>query len=139
MSQPLNTISEPRNETLLAAVVLIDEYSLVFQIKDGKTYAVNRPKNDTWLDEKVSNGDALVIQFTEYQSTYKGIPKKMVKLELCENLSETLGDYDPEPPSSYRDRGMEEFYDAGLDSGMGTYLSDGMYIRADGSIYDSKG
>ncbi len=34
---------------------------------------------------------------------------------------------------------MVQFYDEDLDSGQGTYLSDGMYVRADGSIYDSKG
>ncbi len=33
---------------------------------------------------------------------------------------------------------MSQFYDEDCDSGMGTYLSDGIYVRSDGSLYDSK-
>lgn len=33
---------------------------------------------------------------------------------------------------------MMQFYDADLDNGMGTYLSDGAYIKSDGSIYYDK-
>ncbi len=37
------------------------------------------------------------------------------------------------------DNHMAQFYDEDCDSGMGTYLSDGVYVREDGSLYDSKG
>lgn len=87
MSQPLNTINEPKNKSLMVHVILIDDYSFVFEIKDGKTYSINRPKNDTWLKETVSTGDTLLVQFVEHETTRKGMLRTNVRLELVEKIS----------------------------------------------------
>ena len=36
------------------------------------------------------------------------------------------------------DDGLASLYDEDCDFGQGMYLSDGMYLRADGSIYDEE-
>ncbi len=41
--------------------------------------------------------------------------------------------------SPCHDDHMAQFYDEDLDNGQGTYLSDGVYVLPDGSLYDSKG
>lgn len=48
-------------------------------------------------------------------------------------FEEQYNDYDEDD-----DNYMAQFYDADLDNGMGTYLSDGAYVRSDGSIYYDK-
>ncbi len=97
MSQPLNTINEPKNESIMIHVILIDEYSFIFEIKDGKRYAIHRPKNDTWLSETVSIGDTLLVQFVEHETTHKGIPKTNVRLEFVKKLGGEFSMDDPEP------------------------------------------
>ena len=144
MSRPLRTVNEPLNQVFTVEVILIDKYSFVFETEAGARYAIDRPKNSSWLNKNVQNNDMLLVALIEYETSYKGSSKNYFRLELRENLTkdnnnEELETALDEVDTYDDDPGMSEFYDADFDNGMGTYLSDGMYVRADGSIYDSKG
>jgi len=85
--------------------------------------------------------------FNDYQSIKKFALKikeySVINLKYWECIGEFDGwggnyylEFEEQNNYDYEETNyMAQFYDADLDNGMGTYLSDGAYVKSDGSIY----
>ncbi len=120
-----------------------DEYTVQsMKQKKGIWTIIIRPKGDTIEISDLEIG--LIEAFLDFNMRASA-PGEIGKIKYLPESGmrggyEWIGKHKKKPyrrPSgaySY----MAQFYDADCDGGQGTYLSDGMYVQADGSIYDSK-